>query len=256
MKTTYRQPIYLTSQGVELEAKQKKFRMKVLSNLAKNIATSYPGWLQVRVWVAENLTNYARLYVGGNGGYLVITPRGISEFDMQKVRGKSTEVQTINILPWQRKEYIAYRNQLFGETKEFLDDVMSAEHDAWDALAKKLGYSQSASTSMNVLDASSVFDIDPVQDVPISSNQAVLDAAKRGDVVNIGKSKWVVFAAASVSGGMLSLFKFGSKATKMYRAYIDGDSVSVRQIDGMADFVGPVLATGPLEITNEAAKLT
>lgn len=248
----YRPPIYQTAEGKELDAKQRAHRLKILCNMAKTIAGSYPGWLNVRIWKPEKIENYARAYVGSAGGYLVITPRGISEFDRQSRRGKLAEVRTLDVLPWQRSAYEAYKKELFETAKDFVELTMESEQSQWDKLADKLGYSQSESTSFDVLD---LFDIEQAEALQSNSSQSAMDEARRGDVVAVGKTKWVVFADRAQSGGMLSLYKFGSKGTKAYRAYADGDGVSVRQINGVADFVGPVVATGTLELTGEKQRL-
>lgn len=134
MNAKHRKPIYLTPQGKELEATQKEFRLKTLSRMAKSIASSYPGWLNVRIWKPEKIDNYARAYLGGADGYLVITPRGISEFDQQKRGGKLVEVRTLEVLPWQRKEYNAYKDELYATAKDFLDTIIDVENEQWDKL--------------------------------------------------------------------------------------------------------------------------
>jgi len=250
--TKHRLPIFTTQQGKALDEKQKSFRLKTIINLAVNIAKKYPDWLAVRVWKAEKIPHYARLYVGGSNGYLVATPRGVSEYDIQTRGGKKTEVFTAEVLPWQLKEYRRYRDDLFAQVKDFVSSAMEDEQDQWDSLADKLGYEQAASTSMDVFQ---VFGIQEAVESTVDPNRAALEEAKRGDVVTVGKSKWVVFADHKRSGGMLSLYKFGSKGSKMYRAYIDGDAVVVRQIDGSANFVGPTQAQGRLSLTGERTQL-
>jgi hypothetical protein len=259
MVSKYRQPIYLTPQGKELEAKQRAFRLKTLSEMTKNIAASYPSWLNVRIWKPEKIDNYVRAYVGSAEGYLVITPRGISEFDRQTRNGKATEILAIQVLPWQKKAYNAYKDELFETARDFISEMVDVEQEQWDKLATKLGYAQSASTSLDVLTGSDVFDlIDDGLDEPVrvDPNRAAMQAAKRGDVVTVGKSKWVVFADSTRVGGMLGLYKFGSKGAKMYRGYLDDGGMSVRQINGVADFVGPVVANGGLNLTGQTVRLS
>jgi hypothetical protein len=77
---------------------------------------------------------------------------------------------------------------------------------------------------------------------------------KRGDVVTVGKTRWVIMRP--VGDVQAYAYKHPSKRTKLYEVRVDGeDEVVVFEIGGSAQRISDDLVRGPLRATHETVDL-
>jgi hypothetical protein len=76
------------------------------------------------------------------------------------------------------------------------------------------------------------------------------DTLQRGDVLRIGRTRWVVVRAprGSVS---VSLYKFPSRQRKMYMGHIGQGSVEIFEVNGMGDHIAKVLDASESDVQVE-----
>lgn len=90
---------------------------------------------------------------------------------------------------------------------------------------------------------------------PAPPSRVALETAKRGDVVSVGGTKWVAYGDYHFGGGMLPVYKVGTKGTKSYYIHVSGDLAEVYCTEGTRTRVDQVAASGPLRLTGETAKV-
>lgn len=89
---------------------------------------------------------------------------------------------------------------------------------------------------------------------PITETRRVLREARRGDVVTVGRSQWVVMRV--LGDIQLLAYKHPSKHTKLYEIRLEGaDDVIVFEVGGSGQRISEDVASGPLRSTGETIDL-
>jgi hypothetical protein len=89
---------------------------------------------------------------------------------------------------------------------------------------------------------------------PLTETRRVFRDVKRGDVVTVGKTRWVIMRP--VGDVQAYAYKHPSKRTKLYEVRVDGeDEVVVFEIGGSAQRISDDLVRGPLRATRETVDL-
>jgi hypothetical protein len=89
---------------------------------------------------------------------------------------------------------------------------------------------------------------------PVSETRKAFQELKRGDVVTVGRTKWVI--RRSVGDLQAYAYKHPSKHNKLYEIRADqGDDAVVFEIGGSAQRLGADVARGPLRLTSESVSL-
>jgi hypothetical protein len=90
------------------------------------------------------------------------------------------------------------------------------------------------------------FDVDDGDDYAAR----LTDTLRRGDVLRIGRTRWVV--VRDPRGNVeVELYKFPSRQQKMYRALISGGEVEIFEINGVGDRIAKVLDASEADVQVE-----
>lgn len=202
------------------------------------------GAPQGKLWTKDGAV---RVYVS-DVGYIAFSACGGFDAERPRDRDKVTLLPS-NLWPSQRKAYRQAAEKYFTELPERLREHTEARVDRIDEIHRMLDMSVRQNPGFDISDF-----IDDVQDSSMSTS--TIPTMKRGDIVSVGRTKWVVMRTL---GSFQALaYKHPSKHRKLYEILAlsrTGFDVVVFEVGGSGQRISDDIVSGPLRVTGDTLDL-
>jgi len=247
-----------------------------------------PGAPRARLWAKADRAD-VRVYFAGDLGYVSVGWDG-SISGASIVPGRRSQSLTFSpdsLYPAQRRAYRQaledYRAGLIERSEEHAQERVEKiaelrvalgvdadedfDDEALERAAERAAYQEAHEGGWGRRNGAlpgafrtkfAFFDDSDYTPPPITETRRVLREAKRGDIVTVGRSQWVVMRV--LGDIQLLAYKHPSKHTKLYeirleRTGVDADEVIVFEVGGSGQRKSEDVASGPLRSTGETVDL-